>query len=56
VRKRSDFRLLRARRDEALQRSELRHAREPKTHADPEAVAAAIAAGRFTRLPAKKRR
>lgn len=56
MKKRTDFRLLRARRDNALQRSELRHAREPRTAPDPAAIEAAIAAGRFTRVPPKRRR
>lgn len=54
TRKRTDFRALQARRDAALARPELRLA--PKPEVDAEAVAAAIAAGKLTRVPARRRR
>lgn len=54
-RRRTDFRALQARRDAALERPELR--REPKPAApDPRAIAAAIAAGKFTRIAPGRRR
>jgi hypothetical protein len=52
--KRADPRLARAKRNFALERPELR--REPKPAAlTDEAVAAAIAAGKFTRIPPRRK-
>lgn len=48
--RRTDFRALRARRDAALERPELMRAPKP-TAPDPRSIAAAIAAGKFTKVP-----
>jgi len=55
TRKRTDFRALQARRDDALRRPELNRPGRPKP-VDPSLIAAAVAAGRFTKLPAKRGR
>jgi len=52
--KRSDFRALRARREAALDRPELRQVKAEKL--STAAIEAAIAAGRLTKLPPKRRR
>jgi hypothetical protein len=53
--KRTDYRLLRAKRESALDRPELRA--DPKPAAlSQDQVAAAVAAGKFTRVPSKRRR
>lgn len=54
TRKRTDFRALQARRDDALRRPELNRPGRPKP-VDPSLIAAAVAAGRFTKLPVKRR-
>jgi hypothetical protein len=48
----TNFRLLRSKREEALARVELRS--DPKPKLDPALVEAAIAAGRFQRLPPQR--
>lgn len=52
-RRKTDFRALKARRDAAMTRPELRG--EPKHAVDEAAIAEAIKAGRYTKIPAKKR-
>lgn len=53
---RTDFRTLRAKRAAAMHRHALDATREGKAKApDPADVAAAIAAGRFVKLPPKRR-
>lgn len=52
--RRTDFRTLKARRDAAIARPELRLGRKPTLDADQ--VTAAIAAGKLTKVPARRRR
>lgn len=54
ARKKTDFRALKARRDSALARTELRRP-ETRPTLDSAEVEAAIAAGKITRLPMKGR-
>jgi hypothetical protein len=53
--KRTDFRAIKARRSAALMRPELRLEAKAAPVAEAE-IAAAVAAGRFTKLPTQKRR
>jgi len=54
-RRKTDFRALKARRDNALARPELRTEKPRLTKAEAAAVAEAISAGRVTRLPTQRR-
>jgi hypothetical protein len=56
TRKRTDFRLLRERRARALERPELRLSPPAAKPTPEDVIAAAIAAGKLTKLPPARRR
>jgi hypothetical protein len=55
TRRRTDFKLLKVKRDKALHRPELTEAARSQP-VDRALIAAAIAAGRYTKLPTRKTR
>lgn len=55
TRRRTDFKLLKAKREKALHRPELVDADRPQP-IDRALIAAAVAAGRYTKIPTRKRR
>lgn len=54
--RKTDFRRLKAMREAALARPELRHRREPATPEVRRLIDDAVAAGQVTRVPEKQRR